>query len=104
MNRGPPPGRAAGRSGAASTNGEHETNDGLAYLLAEEPGHHTRGRLAVIQRAEPLHERLIGARMRGGDVAGSRHRLDHVIGGGQQWAGRGRLEVEVEAAQVVAVL
>src|SRR5437763_12782000 len=59
--------------------------------------------LAVVQGAEPGRETLIGVVMLGGDGVDVPDGLDHAGRVGQERAGRLRFEVEVEAAQAVAV-
>src|SRR5262245_32893334 len=59
--------------------------------------------LAVVQGAEPGREALVGVAVGGGDGVDVPDGLDHLGRVGEQRAGGLRLEVEVEAAQAVAV-
>src|SRR5262252_3195907 len=60
--------------------------------------------LAVVQGAEPGREALIGVAVGGGDGVDVPDGLNHLGRAGEQRTGGLLLEIEVEAAQAIAVL
>src|SRR5699024_6785103 len=69
----------------------------------EDPIHHAGGGVAVVQRAELLHEGVVGGPASIGHLVDVQQGDDDLVGFGQQPTSRGLFEVEVETTQVVPV-